>query len=415
MKQQYDLIIIGGGMVGASLACALLPSAERLNLRMAVVETHPLPAPGSLKYQPSYDARATALAYGSRSIYEAMGIWSALAQHLAPIEHIHVSDRGQFGASRLHAAEQQLPALGYVVENHWLGAVLMDHLQQNAGEHIDFLCPAEVTDIDFGAEVNSVHLKEGDQSRILQTSLVVMADGGRSALRETLGIQYQTQAYDQQALIANLTLDRPHGAVAYERFTDTGPMALLPLTSLDGAERVALVWTLPADQLEDVLALDESRFLQQVQTRFGYRAGRFVKAGERAHYPLRLVVAQEQVRRGFVVLGNAAHALHPIAGQGYNLALRGVAALAERLIQARSDGRSWGELTELQAFYDQQLSDQQRTIGFSDQTMKLFSNPQPLLGLGRSVGLQLLDICPPVKTLFARSAMGLDSPAPQLK
>ncbi|MFW1678084.1 2-octaprenyl-6-methoxyphenyl hydroxylase [Pontibacter sp. JAM-7] len=416
MKQHYDLVIIGGGMVGASLACALLPASERLGLKIAVIEAHPMPQADSLEYQPSYDARATALAYGSRSIYEAMGVWPALSQHLAPIEHIHVSDRGQFGTAHLRASDEQLPALGYVIENHWLGSVLLNHLtHQTSAERVDFLCPAEVTDIRFTPEGNSVDLQMDGSALTLQAELVVMADGGRSPLRDKLGIHYQEHAYQQHALIANLTLDRPHGAVAYERFTDTGPMALLPLTTLASESRVALVWTLPSEQLDGIQALSDEQFIAQVQERFGYRAGRIIKTGQRACYPLKLVVAEEQVRRGLVVLGNAAHALHPIAGQGYNLALRGVAALAEQLIQAREQAKTLGDLQVLQDFYDQQKRDQQRTIDLSDQAMQLFSNRQPLLAAGRSLGLQLLDICPPIKTLFARGAMGLDTPAPRLK
>ncbi|WP_286240414.1 2-octaprenyl-6-methoxyphenyl hydroxylase [Neptuniibacter halophilus] len=414
MKQNYDIVVIGGGMVGASLACALLPASQALGLSIAVIEAQPLPQ-GELTYQPSYDARATALAYGSRSLYESMGIWPQLSEHLTAIEQIHVSDRGHFGVTRLNAAQEKVPALGYVVENHWLGRVLLDRLKQDDAAAVDFICPAEVTAVEYAADQMAVEVNQAGESRQLHCQLVVMADGGRSELRERMGINYSRTTYEQHAIVANVSPDRAHQAVAYERFTDAGPMALLPLETQQGEYRCGLVWTLPNDQVDEVMALDDAAFLARLQDRFGYRAGNFIKVGERFSYPLQLVVAEEQVRQGLVVLGNAAHALHPIAGQGYNLALRGVTALAEKLIQARKSGTHLGDLALLQSFYEQQRSDQQRTIGFSDRTMKLFSNPSPLLALGRNAGLQLLDICPPARTLFARSAMGLDTPAPELK
>ncbi len=415
MKQQYDLIIIGGGMVGASLACALLPAAKRLALSIAVIETHPL-AQDPLSYTPSYDARATALAYGSRASYQLMGVWDTLREHLSPIEHIHVSDKGRFGAARLHADDENVEALGYVVENHWLGRVLLDRLQQpDAKKCIDFICPAEVTALTPQPGRMGVTLYQGEEAHELSAELVVMADGGRSSLRENLGIHYHIAGYDQHAIVTNVSPQQPHGGVAYERFTDSGPMALLPLEDQDGLHRCGLVWTVADDELDSILALDDAAFIARLQERFGYRLGRFVKVGERFHYPLKLMLAEEQVRANLVVLGNAAHALHPIAGQGYNLALRGVVALAEQLIHSREAGQSLGELAMLERFYAERLSDQQRTIGFSDSTMKLFASRNPLLGLGRDLGLQLMDVCPPAKTLFARSAMGLDSPAPDLK
>lgn len=414
MKQHYDLIIVGGGMVGASLACALAPAAETLGLDIAIVEPVPLRRDG-LSYQPSYDARATALAYGSRSAYERMGIWQTLAQHITPIGEIHVSDRGHFGASRLSAAQQQVPALGYVIENHWLGQVLLNRLQAPECGRIDYLCPAEVAEVIPGDGQMSVTISRDGCTSSLTCELVVMADGGRSELRQRLGIGYRYSAYEQHALIANVSPDRPHRGIAYERFTDQGPMALLPLQEQDGQHRCALVWTLSDDDTQALMDMDDAGFVAQLQQRFGYRAGRFVQVGERHAYPLQLVLAEEQVRAGLVVLGNAAHALHPIAGQGYNLALRGVVSLADQLIDARRQGRSLGDLAVLQTYHERMRSDQQRTIGFSDGTMKLFTSRNPLLTLGRNLGLQALDVCPTAKTLFARSAMGLDTPAPVLQ
>ncbi|MBS99268.1 MAG: 2-octaprenyl-6-methoxyphenyl hydroxylase [Oceanospirillaceae bacterium] len=415
MTTDYDLLIVGGGMVGASLACALLPVAQTLNLKVAVVETEAPPGPGEPVFQPSYDARSTALAYGVRAAFERMGLWDTLAEHLTPIDHIHVSDRGHFGATRLNAQREQVPALGYVVENHWLGQVLLSRLGRDGAPWVEFIAPAEVVDLDNRSDGCTAVLNEEGRERQVRAGLVVLADGGRSALRERLGIGYSQSSYDQHALVANVSLDRPHAGVAYERFTDTGPIALLPGEDLDGQARCGLVWTLPEDQVEEVLALSDQAFLDRLQQRFGYRAGRFIRVGERFHYPLKLVLAQEQVRAGLVVLGNAAHALHPIAGQGFNLAFRGVTALADLIIERRHQGLPLGDLHALQAFEAARRGDQFRTIQFSDLTMKLFTHERPGLALLRDVGLNALECCPLAKTLLTRAAMGLSEPAPRLR
>ncbi|MBR9885042.1 MAG: 2-octaprenyl-6-methoxyphenyl hydroxylase, partial [Oceanospirillales bacterium] len=358
---------------------------------------------------------STALAFGVRAAFERMGIWETLAEHLTAIEHIHVSDKGHFGSTRLDAEREHVPALGYVVENHWLGQVLLSRLRQDGAPWVDFISPAEVLDLDNRAEGCKVLLRKDECEHAISADLVVMADGGRSALREKIGIGYRQSSYEQHALVANVSLDRPHRNIAYERFTDTGPIALLPGEDLDGQARCGLVWTLPEGQVDEILALDERVFLERLQQRFGYRAGRLVRVGERYHYPLKLVLAEEQVRAGLVVLGNAAHALHPIAGQGFNLAFRGVTALADLIIQRSRESLPLGELQALQAFEEARRSDQFRTIQFSDRTMKLFTSEQPMLTLTRDIGLALLDVCPLAKTLLARAAMGLDQPAPHLR
>jgi len=417
MQSHYDVLIVGGGMVGASLACALLPVAAELKLRVAVVETEPLPAPGEPVFQPSYDARSTALALGVRAPFEQMGIWSTLTRHLTPIRHIHVSDRGHFGVTRMDAEREQVPALGYVVENHWLGQVLLSRLQQDGAPWIDFIAPARVLGVENRAEGSRVQLARGaeNETSTLTAALVVVADGGRSPLREALGIGYRQTSYEQHALVANVSLDRPHRHIAYERFTDSGPIALLPGEDLDAQARCGLVWTLPEEQIDEVVALEENAFLNLLQQRFGYRAGRFTRVGESYHYPLKLVLAEEQVRAGLVVLGNAAHALHPIAGQGFNLAFRGVTALADLIIQRQRDGLALGDLQALQTFEQARRHDQFRTIQFSDRTLKLFTSRQPLLTLARDLGLTALELCPLGKTLLTRAAMGLDQPAPRLQ
>ncbi len=414
MKQHYDIAIIGGGMVGASLAVSLLDAAQQLSLNIAVFEAYPLPEAGAQQLQPSYDARSTALSYGSRELLQRMNVWQSLSRQVSPIHHIRVSDRGHFGAVRLDAKSQGVPALGYVVENRWLGQVLLNRLAE-AGGQVDLHCPAEVLSAEPHERGMTLQLDMEGESQSITAELVVMADGGRSLLRERLGIDYQQSDYQQCAVIANVSADRPHRGIAYERFTAAGPMALLPLT--DDAEsrpRSALVWSLPLERADEVLNWSDQHFLSELQRQFGYRAGAFQRLGERHCYPLKLTRAREQVRQGLVVLGNAAHTLHPIAGQGFNLALRGALALAEELVSAAEAGRPLGALSTLNRFNQKLDWDQQKTIGFSDQVTRLFSTDRQDAVCVRTLGMLAMDLLPPIKGYFSRSAMGQDVASAEL-
>lgn len=387
---RVNIAIIGGGLVGASLALALQAEAKARGWQISLIEPF---APGA-GYQPSYDARSTALSYGSRQIYQRLGLWSRIAERAEPIQQIHVSDRGRFAAARLSAREEGVPALGYVVENAWLGQCLWQALDQQV---VSWRSPAEVTRLE--ALPAGYQLTLNDESS-LQCDLAILADGGRSGLREQLGIGVTHTPYGQSALIANVSPQDAHRGQAFERFTADGPMALLPLAD----NRCALVWTRAAADAERLLRLDEGRFLDELQQAFGYRLGALRQVGARHLYPLALVEAQEQVRPHLVVLGNAAHSLHPIAGQGYNLSLRDTLALAESLLASNAP---LGDFATLQGYLQRQQGDQQLTVGFSDQVTRLFSSNQALLSAGRNLGLLGLDLLPPAKRWFARQAMGL--------
>ena len=385
-----QVAIIGGGLVGASLALALQEGARARGWKIVLIEPF---APGN-SFQPSYDARSSALSFGSRQIYERLGLWQDIAHRAEPILQIHVSDRGRFGAARLAAMEEGVPALGYVVENAWLGQCLWQALDE---EVVTWHCPAEV--VGTQALEGGYRLTLNDETQ-LDCDLAVLADGGRSGLREQLGIGVHRTAYRQTALIANVSPLESHRGQAFERFTDDGPMALLPLPE----NRCALIWSRPGDDAERLARLDERSFLDELQEVFGYRLGAFQQVGARHLYPLELVEAEEQVRSNLVVLGNAAHSLHPIAGQGYNLSLRDAQALAEALL---ASDKTPGDFATLQAYLQRQRLDQHLTVGFSDQVTRLFSNAEPLLAAGRNLGLLGLDLLPPAKRWFARQAMGL--------
>lgn len=407
MSNQRDIVIAGGGMVGISLALQLgrlLPE----DTSICLVEGFPFPrvsADGRPEYHPSFDARSTALSYSTRLIYEKMRVWEDLQEWLTPIDSIHVSSRGRFGSTLMESKDYQWPALGYVVENAWLGNALIQALYRQG--RVEIRSPAKVLGAVPHGEGMCLRLEE-DAEQEIEASLLLVADGAGSGLRDALGVAVEEKPYRQHALIANVATAQPHGGCAYERFTDEGPLALLPLLPGPGGEnRSALVWTLPPELAGKMQDCAQREFLDRLQQRFGYRLGRLLQVGERHSYPLSLVQSAEQVRQGVVVMGNAAHALHPVAGQGYNLALRDVAELAAVLSEGISAGTHPGNLAMLQRYHSRQLPDQERTIGFSDRVPSLFMESDPVLGLARDVALSGLDILPPLKREFVRYAAGV--------
>ena len=323
-SSRYDIVIVGGGMVGISLALLLAEQQHPWNVLL--LEAQAYQQSDKAEYRPSFDARSTALSWSSRKIFEAAGLWPALQSQASHIKKIHVSDRGHIGLTRIDAQEAGVEALGYVVENRWIGLVLLEKL---ATTSVEVLAPARVATIK--PLKNSVRLTLEDSEQVVESSLVVIADGANSKTAQKMGIHSNQQPYGQQGIIANIALDKPHDGVAYERFTDQGPMAMLPLPDYQGRPRCALVWTEPAEKAEQLMTASDEEFLQCLQERFGYRLGMLQQVGERHAYPLSLTTSTEQVRRNLVVLGNAAHSLHPVAGQGFNLSLRDVAVLADVL------------------------------------------------------------------------------------
>jgi len=408
MNEQRDIVIAGGGMVGISLALELgrlLPTTTRITL----VEGFALPPPTSSipDYHPSFDARSTALSYSSQLIYQAMGLWPALQRWLCPISTIHVSSRGHFGSTLLRAADYGWEALGHVVENPWLGQTLL-HALRGQGR-VELLNPAKV--VSAAAVSGGFDLAlEGEAPARLHAALLVVADGADSGLRQRLGVSSSEKPYSQHALICNIATAQAHEGCAFERFTDEGPLALLPLLPVAGSSnRSALVWTLPPALAERLLSSAEDEFLQALQQRFGYRLGRLLQAGGRHAYPLSLRHCEEQVRAGMVVMGNAAHALHPVAGQGFNLALRDIAALGQVLAPAVAAGESPGALPVLQRYRECQRQDQLRTIQFSDRLPALFMHSDPMLALARDLALSGLDWVAPLKRAFVEHAAGLEA------
>ena len=402
-ERKYDVVVVGAGMVGASFALALQKELRRDASILVVEAAHSDP---NKTDSPSFDDRSTALSFGSSRILQEIGLWDSIADSLTSIRKIHVSDRGHFGSALLDADTEGVAALGYVVENRRFGQVLNKSLHESA--NTGYLAPAEVKAIKPLASGMQLQLAgEKEDPFSVETGAVVLADGGRSPICGQLGIVSDREQYEQQAMIANVAFEKPHDNVAFERFTDSGPLAILPLRPLNGENRGALVWTLPEAQVADYMEMNEEQLLDSLQQRFGYRLGNTTRIGQRFCYPLSLQVAREQIRPGLVLLGNVAHTLHPVAGQGFNLALRDADVLAAVFANAINSGNQPGSMQVLQQFLDRQKQDQSRTIGFSHYLTRLFSTNRSSQVWARKFGLASIDILPLVKHEFAHSAMGL--------
>lgn len=388
----FDVLIVGGGMVGASLAVALKPLA----LNIGLVDAFSF----GVAEQPSYDDRSIALSYGSSRIYQGMGIWQQLQQGVEAIQHIHVSDRGHFGATRLNAQQEQVPALGYVVESRVLGKLLYQALTDSS---IESIVPAKVVAVEQATEYMQVSIARDGQTETLQTRLLVVADGSRSAVRGMLGIDVEQRPYQQTAIIANVTTAQPHNNTAYERFTASGPLALLPLTE----GRYSLVWTHKDEDVAATMQLDEQAFLAKLQQAFGYRQGTFIKAGQRASYPLSLQKSVREVAGRAVLIGNASHSLHPVAGQGLNLGLRDIATLVDLLAQATQQGSDMGASSLLTQYEQQRQPDYDTVVRYTDSLVRVFSNDFAPLGHARAVGLLAVDRIPVLRQWITRQSMGL--------
>ena len=386
----YDVIIIGGGMVGASLACAL---SNQINKRIAVIEAVPFKS----DLQPSFDDRVIALSYGSRRILESMNLWQSLESLIQPINSIHVSDRGHLGVTRLLHNEENVEALGYVAENRVMGQLMMDRLQQM--NHVDLICPASIEQLQQDHQFVNVVINNQGERQQLTARLLVAADGAMSHARELAGLQTQQQDYGQTAVITNVETEYEHHNVAYERFTDSGPLAFLPMTE----KRCSVVWTIDAKDAEQIMSLDDAEFIEKLQQRFGFRLGHILKAGACHAYPLSYVETEQLVKGRVAIIGNAAHALHPVSGQGYNLALRDVAEMAELIAGADDPGH---ELL-LAEYHVKRRKDMQRVYRFTDTLVKVFSNNFSPLAHARAASLILMDLTPSLRHLIARQNMGL--------
>ncbi|CNH19967.1 2-octaprenyl-6-methoxyphenyl hydroxylase [Yersinia enterocolitica] len=384
-----SVIIVGGGMAGATLALAI-SSLTHGRMPVALVEAQ---RPDSRQH-PGFDARAIALAHGTCQQLDSIGLWSALADCATAIEHVHVSDSGHSGFVNLRAPDYRVPALGQVIELCDAGKRLFALLQKAPG--VTLHCPAKMVDVVRTAEFATVTLDNGQQ---LHAKLLVAADGSHSALAQACNIQWQQQDYQQIAVIANVTTSELPNGRAFERFTHHGPLALLPMSQ----GRSSLVWCHAKEDRAQVDSWDDARFLAELQRAFGWRLGKMLHAGKRHSYPLQLLTATRHVSHRLALVGNAAQTLHPIAGQGFNLGLRDVMSLAETIARAGNDPGDYKVLSQYQL---RREPDQQATIGITDGLIRLFANRYGPLVVGRNLALMSMEQIPAIRDTFARRTLG---------
>jgi 2-octaprenyl-6-methoxyphenol hydroxylase len=400
--RRYDVIVIGGGLVGASLACALAP----LNLKVALVEAVAFRTAS----QPSYDDRTLALSASSCKILETIGVWPSLQDNATPIREIHVRELNRPGHVVMDPADLGLDRFGHVVEARAFGAAMAAALPEL--ENLDLVCPAAVKALHVGADQAVVEYENDSGAAQLCGRLVVGADGAQSFVRDALGIATERHDYQQTAIICNVTPEQHHRGRAFECFTPSGPFAVMP--HVNG--RCGLIWCAETGRADELLGLPEEEFLRLANARFGGHLGAFLKLGRRSSYPLRLVRALEDVRPRAVILGNAAHAIHPVGAQGFNLGLRDVAVLAEVLADAvrRNAVATIGDLEVLHRYSAWRAPDQRGTIAYSDGLARMFSNPSRVAAAARTAGLLAHAFLPPLRRQLAVRAMGFRGRIPRL-
>jgi 2-octaprenyl-6-methoxyphenol hydroxylase len=395
-----QVAIAGGGLVGTSLALAL----AHAHIPVALVEA----SESQRRDDTGYGSRPIALSQGSRRIFDALGVWNSIRASVTPISRIHVSDRGHFGFARLCAEDFSIDALGYVIAAAELGQALDSALASAPAVRV--LRPAIVTDVERD-RAPSVRLSvaassdtpEHETHSRLEAPLMVLCDGGRSPLRERLGISVDEREYHQSAVTARVETRSPHGGVAYERFTADGPLALLPMHG----NHCGLVWSVDAGTGERLSSLDDDAFLRALTEQFGLRLGGFISSGPRSHFPLSLVRATQVVGDRLAVIGNAANHLHPVAGQGLNLGLRDAAALAEIVTASIREGGDPGDPSVLARYAEWRHRDQRIVSRATDALVRLFSNRFAPLVVARGLGLLAFDVFAPAKRHFGSHAMGL--------
>lgn len=399
---QQQVIIVGGGMVGLSLSLML----AKANIAVKLLEAVKYPNyddQNVAPYHSSFDARNTALSRRSVQIYQKLGLWDALQQHATPILQVHITEQGSFGKARLIAEQEKVESFGQVIENAWLGRVLLTQVRQQP--LIELIDGVQVTALTQDAEQVHIEAKRGDEVLKLESKLLIAADGRDSFCRQAIGVGVDVHDYDQVAILTTVQTSKPHEQVGFERFSALGPLALLPLP---GEYRRSVVWPVKKGTEGEWLGEEnDQHFLDALQKTYGDRAGKFEKTGKRFSYPLSQVLAHKQAVGRVILMGNAAHTIHPVAGQGFNLCLRDADVLVRYLVNQLTASDDIGTPDNLLAYEQARLSDQQRVIKFCDTVVRGFSNQNPLLKLIRNTGLIAFDVIPGVKPLVANYAMGL--------
>lgn len=399
---QQEVIIVGGGMVGLSLALML----AKQNIAVKLLEAIKYPNYDDVNlapYHSSFDARNSALSRRTVQIYQELGLWSALQEHATPIFEVNITEQGSFGKARLKAEQEKVESFGQVIENAWLGRVLLTEVQKQP--FIELIDGVQVTQLTQDDDMAYIEASRGEEQLSLQAKLVIAADGRDSFCRKALGIGASEHDYDQVAIVTTVQTSKPHNHVGFERFSSLGPLALLPLP---GEYRRSVVWPVKKGTEGEWLGDEnDQHFLDALQETYGDRAGKFQKTGKRFSFRLSQVLAEKQVVGRVVLMGNAAHTIHPVAGQGFNLCMRDAHVLVRYLAEQIAQNSDLGDAEMLQAYEASRLTDQQRVIKFCDSVVRGFSNSNPILKFIRNTGLVAFDTIPGIKPLVANYAMGL--------
>jgi len=396
---RFELVVVGGGMVGMTLIAALQPAIEQ-GLGVTLIDPAPQPEQ-HLRTSPSFDGRATALSAQALQVFSALKM-ANFEQALSNIQEIEVSDRGQAGLLQLHARELGFQRFGAVIANADLGALLWQKIHTLP---VHWRFNSQVAKLSPKQNGHSVTLADGT---LLHADLVILCDGGRSKLHESLGFSLQEKSFQALARVATLTTAKAHQGRAFERFTELGPIALLPF-----GQASTLVWTVPQNQI-DTLPNSPTSAIPWLEQRFGQRLGRITGLSDWSEYPLIERQMATTCSHGFLALGNAAATLHPVAGQGFNLALRGLARSAKLINSQYNQDRQLPSFSQLNAVADSIAQDQAKTAGVSRELIRLFQSSAPLLRWGRGLGLNSLDRHPSFRQSVALAGMGLLEDVPTL-
>ncbi len=396
------VIIVGGGMVGLSLA--LMLAKQKIQVQLLEAIKYPIfESEGEIPYHSSFDARNTALSRRSVQIYQQLGLWDLLQAHATPILQVHITEQGSFGKARLVAEEEKVESFGQVIENAWLGRVLLTEVRKEA--LIELIDGVKVTELNQDQDRVHIEANRGEEVLKLSAKLLIAADGRDSFCRQALGVGVDVHDYDQVAIVTAVQTSKPHQQVGFERFSPLGPLALLPLP---GEYRRSVVWPVKKGTEHEWLGQEnDQHFLDALQHTYGDRAGKFEKTGQRFCFPLSQVLAHKQAVGRVVLMGNAAHTIHPVAGQGFNLCLRDAFVLLRFITEQLEASEDIGQPEMLLAYEQSRLEDQKRVIKFCDSVVRGFSNSNPILKLIRNTGLVAFDVIPGIKPLVANYAMGL--------
>lgn len=398
MKSSYDIVIIGGGMVGAALACALGNSS----LKVALLDRAPPAAPDK-----GYDQRVSAITLASQTFFENAGAWAGMARRrVSPAREMQVWSEGGSGSIHFNAAEIGEPCLAWIIENRVIQTALIERLHQFTNVH--YLCPVEVADIALADNGAAITLKDG---RTLGTKLLVGADGADSAVRRASGIETQSLNLNQKGIVATVTTEKPHEATARQRFLATGPLAFLPL---DEPHTCSIVWSADNARADQLLALDDTSFISELQKVFGESLGKIQTIGPRAGFPLALSHAKAYTAPHLALVGDAAHTVHPLAGQGVNLGFLDAATLAEVLLEAAANQKNIGTHAVLRRYERWRKGDNLAMVSITGGFRYLFGNDLPMVSQLRNWGLDLTNVASPVKNFIMRRASGLEGDLPKL-